>query len=233
MPHSPTLVDHPPIPPPLIRANSGVSLYQACLNLMDRLSGVPDFEQYLDPELLMSVQEGSPSTMSVNDPVSQLWVLFRLGTPLACIFNGLRPTKPLEVNNTNLTLSNINTCKASVFRFLVGCRQELQFKDEDLFTISELYQDDTNGFVKVTNNPLHLQKAFLHTTPIVSLSTHPSAPHHTRTNMTNMNMRWRCSRGPDHDCAHTTRPTLVPSASTHNNICHVFPSVSPFSLPPL
>ncbi|KAF9352708.1 hypothetical protein BGX34_012019 [Mortierella sp. NVP85] len=149
MPHSPTLADHPPIPPPLIRANSGVSLYQACLNLMDRLSGVPDFEQYLDPELLLSVQAGSSSTMSVNDPVSQLWVLFRLGTPLACIFNGLRPTKPLEVNNTNLTLSNINTCKASVFRFLVGCRQELQFKDEDLFTISELYQDDTNGFVKV------------------------------------------------------------------------------------
>ncbi|KAG0238994.1 hypothetical protein B0O80DRAFT_479434 [Mortierella sp. GBAus27b] len=148
MPHSPT-VDQPPVPPPLVRANSGVSLYQSCLNLIERLSGVPDFEQYLDPELLMNVQAGSPTTMSINDPVSQLWILFRLGVPLACIFNGLRPKQPLAINKTDISLSNINACKASVFHFLVACLQELQFKDEDLFTISELYQDDTNGFVKV------------------------------------------------------------------------------------
>ncbi|KAG0289216.1 hypothetical protein BGZ98_003934, partial [Dissophora globulifera] len=149
MPHSPTLADPHPIPPPLIRANSAVSLYQSCLNLIERLAGVPNFEQYLDPDLLHNIYAGSPCTAtSANDPVSQLWVLFRLGAPLACIFNGLRPKQLLKINNTGCSLNNVNACKASVFHFLVACLQELQFKDDDLFTISELYQDDTNGFVK-------------------------------------------------------------------------------------
>ncbi len=149
MPLAPTFVDQPP--PPLSRGNSVVSLYQSCLNLLERLSGVPDFEEYLDPEMLQSTQAGTPSSSgsSPNDPVHQLWGLFRLGSPLACIFNGLRPKEPLKINNADTSLSNVNACKASVFRFLVACRQELQFSEDDLFTISELYQDDTNGFVKV------------------------------------------------------------------------------------
>ncbi|KAF9916836.1 hypothetical protein BX616_002666 [Lobosporangium transversale] len=149
MPNSPTLTEQHPLPPPLTRANSVVSLYQSCLNLMERLAGVPDFEQYLDPEFLQNIQAGVSTLTSPNDPVSQLWTLFRLGAPLACIFNGLRPKEPLKINNKDTNLTNINACKIPVFRFLVACRQELQFKDEDLFTISELYQDDTNGFVKV------------------------------------------------------------------------------------
>ncbi|KAI1309713.1 hypothetical protein EDD11_004055 [Mortierella claussenii] len=167
MHHSPTLTDqhhshqqpHQHIPPPLTRGNSVVSLYQSCLNLIERLAGVPDFEQYLDPELLQNIQAGSPHSATTaaitittsgcpNDPVSQLWVLFRLGAPLACIFNGLRPKQPLEINNTDESLTNVQTCKASVFRFLVACLHELQFKNEDVFTISDLFQDDTNGFVK-------------------------------------------------------------------------------------
>ncbi|KAG0038713.1 hypothetical protein BGZ83_003023, partial [Gryganskiella cystojenkinii] len=146
MPISPTFVDQPP--PPLSRGNSVVSLYQSCLNLLERLSGVPDFEEYLNPDLLQTTQAGTPSGSSPNDPVNQLWKLFRLGSPLACIFNGLRPLEPLEINSADNKLSNVNACKALVFRFLVACRKELQFSEDDLFTITELYQDDTNGFVK-------------------------------------------------------------------------------------
>ncbi|KAG0329737.1 hypothetical protein BGZ99_000472 [Dissophora globulifera] len=141
------VVDQPP--PPLQRGNSVVSLYQSCLNLTERLAGVPNFEDYLNPDLLQATQAGTPSGSSPNDPVNQLWVLFRLGSPLACIFNGLRPKEPLKIDNADTNLSNINACKASVFRFLVACRKELQFGEDDLFSISELYQDDTNGFVKV------------------------------------------------------------------------------------
>jgi len=148
MPVSPTFVDQPP--PPLQRGNSVVSLYQSCLNLLERLSGVPDFDQYLDPKLLQNTQAGSP-TGSPNDPVNQLWVLFRMGSPLATIFNGLRPREPLSINNTDANLSNVNACKASVFHFLVACRTELQLSEDDLFTISQLYQDDTNGFVRVSS----------------------------------------------------------------------------------
>ncbi|KAF9174892.1 hypothetical protein BGX21_006832 [Mortierella sp. AD011] len=145
---TPTVVEQPP-PPPLTRGNSVVSLYQSCLNLLERLSGVPDFEEYLNPDSQDMLQAGNPMGSSPNDPVNQLWVLFRLGSPLACIFNGLRPKEPLKINNADTNLSNINACKASVFRFLVACRSELQFSEDDLFSISELYQDDTNGFVKV------------------------------------------------------------------------------------
>ncbi|KAF9307575.1 hypothetical protein BGZ91_008344, partial [Linnemannia elongata] len=105
-------------PPPLTRGNSVVSLYQSCLNLIERLSGVPDFEDYLNPEILQNTQAGSPSSSGPNDPVNQLWVLFRLGSPLACIFNGLRPKEPLKINNADNNLSNVNACKATVFRFL-------------------------------------------------------------------------------------------------------------------
>ncbi|KAF9906534.1 hypothetical protein BX616_000701 [Lobosporangium transversale] len=147
MPLTPTVVEQPP-PPPLTRGNSVVSLYQSCLNLIERLSGVPGFEEYLNPDLLQNTQAGAPSTSSPNDPVHQLWVLFRMGSPLACIFNGLRPKDPLKINPAT-NLSNINACKASVFHFLVACRQELHFSENDLFSITDLFHDDTNGFVKV------------------------------------------------------------------------------------
>lgn len=157
MPITPTVVEQPP-PPPLQRGNSVVSLYQSCLNLVERLYGVPDFEEFLNPnaDVLQNTQAGTPSSSNPNDPVNQLWVLFRLGSPLAHLFNALRPKEPIKISNTETTLSNINTCKAYVFRFLVACRQELQFSENDLFSIYELYQDDTNGFVKVlysTNSP--------------------------------------------------------------------------------
>jgi hypothetical protein len=31
----------------------------------------------------------------------------------------------------------------------VACRKELMFPEDEMFTISDLYQNDTNGFVKV------------------------------------------------------------------------------------
>ncbi|KAF9166805.1 hypothetical protein DFQ27_007594 [Actinomortierella ambigua] len=149
-PISPTFVEQPP-PPPLSRGNSIVSLYQSCLNLLDRLSGVPDFEEFLNPELLQNTPAGTPtgSTSSPNDPVNQLWTIFRLGTPLACIYNNLRPKEPLKITSSDDKLSNLNACKALVYRFVVACRNELHFDQDDIFTISDLYQDDTNGFVKV------------------------------------------------------------------------------------
>lgn len=234
MPHSPT-VDKPPAPPPLSRANSVVSLYQSCLNLIERLSGVPDFEQYLDPELLLRVQAGSPTTMSVNDPVSQLWILFRLGAPLACIFNGLRPNRPLKINNTDtISLSNINPCKASVFHFLVACLQELQFKDDDLFTISELYQDDTNGFVKVKKKIASLlMHTYTHTLSSCSLlfllPSICTAPHKDK------HEHRRCYGSPDHD---NTPQQHVQTQHHHGTTFSLpqyisSPQYLPTSLPPL
>ncbi|KAK3826642.1 MAG: CDC24 calponin-domain-containing protein [Linnemannia elongata] len=126
-----------------------MSLYQSCLNLIERLAGVPDFEQYLDQDLLHHLQADSAWGASTpNDPVTQLWILFRLGTPLACILNGLRPHQQFNLQSTELSLANVNGCKEFVFHFIVACLQDFKFEKENVFTISELYHDNTNGFVK-------------------------------------------------------------------------------------
>ncbi|KAF9403146.1 hypothetical protein BGZ94_004692, partial [Podila epigama] len=120
----------------------------SCLNLIERLAAVPKFEQYLTPDILAHIQAGPPSASTAqDDPVSQLWALFRLGEPLAALYNALRPRIPLQINKSD-SPNHIRTAKAWVFHFLVGCWEELQIPKEELFTISELYQDDTNGFVK-------------------------------------------------------------------------------------
>ncbi|KAI8340002.1 hypothetical protein BC941DRAFT_419159 [Chlamydoabsidia padenii] len=85
-----------------------------------------------------------------NDPLSKLCYLCRRGAPLFTLFNALNTKKPLKMD-PNPKLNQVNNCKASVYHFLVACRQQLLFPEEELFTVSDLYVDDTNGFVKVVN----------------------------------------------------------------------------------
>ncbi|KAF9079886.1 hypothetical protein BGX29_006167 [Mortierella sp. GBA35] len=129
-----------------------MSLQASCLNLIDRLAGVPDFNQFLDPALLLQLQANSIWETTPNDPVSQLWILFRLGTPLACVLNSVQPpNQQVNIDNGDLSFANINTCKERVFHFIVACLQDLQFTHDNLFTISELYHDNPEGFLKVIN----------------------------------------------------------------------------------
>ncbi|CAG8511207.1 563_t:CDS:2 [Diversispora eburnea] len=145
-------------------AQASQSLYPLCLNLLERLYCVEDFEQYLiqGQSAMQSgsivgtpTSENGPNNSSVvlKDPVTLLWQTFRLGYPLCALFNALQPQKPLKVSNEDTrsgsTKSKAN--KAYVYHFLVACREELQFNPEQIFTITQLYQDDTNGFVKVIN----------------------------------------------------------------------------------
>ncbi|KAG0304282.1 hypothetical protein BGZ97_001559 [Linnemannia gamsii] len=131
-----------------------MSLQASCLDLMGRLAGVPNFEHFLDPALLLQLQANSNAIWETtpNDPVSQLWILFRLGTPLACILNSVRPPNQQQnIDNEDLSFANINTCKERVFHFIVACLQDLHFTHENVFTISELYHDNPQGFLKVLN----------------------------------------------------------------------------------
>ncbi|KTW25719.1 hypothetical protein T552_03331 [Pneumocystis carinii B80] len=122
------------------------SIYQICREIHGRLLNVPNFEIYLNNA--KSQNDLFPAGI-VNDPVSLLWQCFRQGASLCALYNALRPSKPLAVNS-DFYLTSMNACKASVYHFLLACRNELGYKDDDLFSISQLYQDDTNGFVKVT-----------------------------------------------------------------------------------
>lgn len=116
------------------------SLFQICLILRQRLSGVPGFDGILEEE--------EQSADEDTDPVTLLWRTFRRGYPLMAIYNVLRPDKPLEVNVANMT--DIKKAKQMTFKFINACLNELGFKVEDCFIILDLFGDDTTGFVRVT-----------------------------------------------------------------------------------
>lgn len=144
-------------------AVAGSSLYQACLNLRDRLYCVPSFgEQFLDEPSPSSAhangsssrpssptQLGIPKPRISSDPVTQLWQCFRLGAPLCALFNTLKPEAELAVN-PDANRSNANACKAQVAKFIIALKAELGWDPDEIFTVTQLYLNDTNGFVKVS-----------------------------------------------------------------------------------
>lgn len=135
---STTLVDIP-LPSASItnKPSTGTSLYHTCRSVLDNLELVEGMSFYLDNITL--------------DPLNKLWQLCRKGAPLAALFNSLNPTEPLKIDSNT---QQVNECKKVVYHFIVACRNQLDFGEDDLFTLSDLYQDNTNGFVKVCTHDL-------------------------------------------------------------------------------
>jgi cell division control protein 24 len=124
------------------KADPAQGLYQTCLTLRERLRDVPDFEKFLEPP-----EDADPNVP--EDPVTQLWRCFRMGSSLCVLFNATRPVELIRDERLNPNLGTVNDCKAATFHFLKGIQQELDIQGDDAFMISNLYSDDTNGFVKV------------------------------------------------------------------------------------
>ena len=146
----PPLPTPPPLPPngtPVQATNSVLntrggqesSLFQICLNLRQRLRNVPGFE-----EILLEEEEDADED---TDPVTLLWRTFRRGYPLMTIYNALNPAVPLVVDESKV--KDVKRPQAATFKFLQACLRELRFPAEECFIISDLYGDDTTGFVKV------------------------------------------------------------------------------------
>jgi cell division control protein 24 len=123
------------------KAGSDQSLYQICVNLQRRLAGVPGFQPHLQ-EMAADDEEDQ-----ATDPVTSTWRCFRKGYPLMTIVNASNPEVPLEVDTQSVREAKIG--KAATFKFLQSCMTEFQFPAQECFLISDLYTDDTNGFVKV------------------------------------------------------------------------------------
>ncbi|KAI9184571.1 Guanine nucleotide exchange factor for Cdc42p [Blastocladiella emersonii ATCC 22665] len=117
--------------------------------------------------------------MAKGDPVTLLWTTLRVGEPLAFLYNMALPDHavdlasgkhatqagqfpPPEKGGKHTTpspmfltaaLGTLNSMKAQVYHSIVGMRTHHAALglnvDADLFTIGELYQDDTSGFLKV------------------------------------------------------------------------------------
>ena len=124
------------------RAGSDSSLYQICMNLRSRLATVPGFGQH-EQEMIAEEEESHDSI----DPVTLMWNSLRRGYPLMTVYNALKKGKPLDVDASRIKEKDLG--KAATFKFLQACMSELKFLPSELFLITDLYGEDTTGFVKV------------------------------------------------------------------------------------
>ncbi|GAA5990443.1 hypothetical protein JCM10908_007375 [Rhodotorula pacifica] len=147
-------------------ASASSSIYQRCTALRERLYRVPDFrdrfvedtEQSLAAIASTSTSAAPPAAFGSTapdspmqtDPVSQVLSVLRLGASLCFVFNRLGHAHQLDVN-PQATLSNLKACQRGAAHFIMACKQDLQWPEQDLFAVSELYGQDTNGVVKVVH----------------------------------------------------------------------------------
>ena len=124
------------------RADKESSLFQICKSLRLRLQGVPGFEHHLDDE----ENDGEDGEEDI-DPVTLLWRTFRRGYPLLTIYNAGGFAAPLVIIEEKVKLEK--RAQAATAKFVNACINVLGFPSEDCFTISDLFLDDTTGFVKV------------------------------------------------------------------------------------
>ncbi|GAM41651.1 hypothetical protein TCE0_042r14931 [Talaromyces pinophilus] len=123
----------------IINRRGGESIYQSCVNLKLRLAEVPGFEQHLEE---MEAEERNTA-----DPVNSLWTCLRAGYPLITIFNASQPDEMLEVDPEKVP--EAKRPKAATFKFLQACLQDMGFPQQDCFLITDLYGENTTGFIKV------------------------------------------------------------------------------------
>ncbi|KAI8876994.1 RhoGEF-domain-containing protein [Backusella circina FSU 941] len=171
----------PGLKPANTQQNTG-SLYHTCRFVLDRLAVVEGMTECIDSVML---EEEKQQFMDINnrDPLTKLTLICRRGFPLCKLYNALNPNKPLSEDRVpKLTMTN--SCKANVYHFIVACRDQLLFPEDDMFTISDLYQDDTNGFVKVVNTVSKLLQLLEDRGIIAARSANrnsdPNAPRNTR-----------------------------------------------------
>ncbi|CAD6445466.1 eb4a9a79-5adb-418e-80e2-96be347af312 [Sclerotinia trifoliorum] len=124
------------------RADASRSLYQICVNLRLRLAQVPGFNgHFVDSDDEDEAEEDM-------DPVSSLWRCLRKGTPLVTLYNTLKPAEPLPLPDNKM--AEPKKSKMAAFKFVEACMKDLQIPPGDVFALSDLFGDDTTGFVKVT-----------------------------------------------------------------------------------
>lgn len=119
-------------------ADASSGIFQICVSLRERLRGVPGFSE--------SLVEEEEDADEDTDPVTLLWRTFRRGYPLMLLYNALRPNQPLTLP---AGVREDKRGKAATFKFLQACITDLKFPQEECFIITDLYGDDTTGFVKV------------------------------------------------------------------------------------
>lgn len=127
-----------------IKAGANSSLYQICTGLRQRLGDVPGFEEHI----IEMEEEEEDSADEPKDPVTLMWNCLRRGYPLMTVYNASLPDRPLKFDPTKIREDKVG--KATTFKFLQACMTELKIPPPECFLITDLFGEDTTGFVKVT-----------------------------------------------------------------------------------
>ena len=129
-----------------IKAGANSSLYQICTGLRQRLGDVPGFEEHI----VEMEEEEEDSADEPKDPVTLMWNCLRRGYPLMTIYNASLPARPLKIDATKIREDKVG--KATTFKFLQACMTEFRIPPDECFLITDLFGEDTTGFVKVSFN---------------------------------------------------------------------------------
>lgn len=87
-----------------------------------------------------------PANLSL-DPATQLWKLFQQGVPLCLLFNAIEPEHAIAVTDSD----DLRMCKKAVYDFLIAVKTHLNFDDEFMFTISNVFSESTHDLLKIVN----------------------------------------------------------------------------------
>ncbi|ABN68129.2 predicted protein [Scheffersomyces stipitis CBS 6054] len=85
-----------------------------------------------------------PANISV-DPATLMWKLFQQGAPLCLAFNAVVPGYQIPVVGSD----DLRICKKSVYDFLFAVKSQLNFDDDMIFTISNVFSDSTEDLLKI------------------------------------------------------------------------------------
>lgn len=85
-----------------------------------------------------------PANLSL-DPATQLWKLFQQGAPLCLLFNTIDPEHAIQITES----SDLRMCKKAVYDFLIAVKTHLNFDDEFMFTISNVFSESTHDLLKI------------------------------------------------------------------------------------
>ncbi|KAJ3078056.1 hypothetical protein HK100_010845, partial [Physocladia obscura] len=132
-------------------------LFQRCVDLIATLYSFPLFEFFLFPNgideyLVPSLDESQMPT--IDNPIEILWHTFKLGAPLCIVYNELATAtsgkflEPADISSVAPGNYPNIPCKDNLFRFVSACTEMNIPLAKELGGISELYKDNTAGFMK-------------------------------------------------------------------------------------
>ncbi|KAI5957811.1 CDC24 [Candida theae] len=113
-------------------------------NNTNRTSGSQGSSSSVTDSLLTFTAGVLPLNISV-DSATQLWQLFQQGAPLCLMYNQISPDHKLAVVSSD----DQRVCKKSVYEFIIAMKMNLKFEDDDLFTISNVFSDNTQDLLKI------------------------------------------------------------------------------------